>query len=220
MAVNIEQILSAKLGENGSVLRAAFKKTVYIKKYETEVIEYESTLNIGKELNDKKRTKIAAMMQAQLEYAAFISLVYKGQVSAPEFGERKAALEKAITELCGTPGSAPITMDQILAANLGESSSNVRATYKKTICIREFETEVVELESNLDIGAQVSSIERTLLMALVRAQLEYTAFENLKDKGYITEADATDRKAKLEIEINAIKAKAEAVVGTSMDKYF
>ncbi len=112
-----------------------------------------------------------------------------------------------------------ITMDNILGAKLGENSGVIKAVFKKTINIRQYESEVIELESTLNINEEISGAERVLVTALLQAQLEYEAFVNLAFKGQITQAELSKRKSELEQEVAVIKAKAESVLGHSMEKY-
>lgn len=96
---NMDDILNASFGESGSTLRATFKKTVLIKPYETEVVELGSVLNVDKPLNGIERTIISALLQAQLEYAGYAELAYKGYITGTEFEQRKKSLVDAVNSL-------------------------------------------------------------------------------------------------------------------------
>lgn len=112
-------------------------------------------------------------------------------------------------------------MDKILGASFGEASSEIKATFKKTVRIREYETEVIEIESKLDMGDKtLSGIERVLVSAILQAQLEYESYCGLCYKGLVTQEELNQRRQNLVDEIVALKAKAESITGESMDKYF
>lgn len=220
MSIKMDNILSAKLGDEGEILRAAFKKTVYIKKYETEVTELESIIKLPEPISSEERIKKAALIQAQLEYTILVGLVYKGQITPQEFNERKTAIEAGVATIINSQGNTPVKMEDILGASLGEQSGRVRATFRKTICAREFEPEVVEMESILEMPTEITGAERSLTAAILRAQLEYTGYKSLEKKGFVTPDEVTARIAMIENEISALKQKAEAITGKSMDKYF
>lgn len=113
------------------------------------------------------------------------------------------------------------SMDTILGASFGEASSKIRATFKKTVKIRDYETEVIEVESTLDMGEQqLSGVERVLVSATLQAQVEYGAYCNLCYKGLVTQEELYRRRENLTADVKALKEKAEAVTGQSMDKYF
>ena len=114
-----------------------------------------------------------------------------------------------------------MSMEKIMEASFGEVSNTIRATYKKTVLIRQYETEVMEVESVVDMGDEkISGAERMLLSALLQAQIEYTTYVNLAYKGQVTNSELIARKEQLIEGVQAIKTKAEAVLGVSMNKYF
>lgn len=110
-----------------------------------------------------------------------------------------------------------ITMEKMMDATLGEVSGELRATYKKTVNVRQYETEVVELETTLRVDKELSGGERMLVSAILQAQLEYTAYCQLAFKGLITPVELATRKKSLEDGVEAIKQKAESVLGKSLD---
>lgn len=113
-----------------------------------------------------------------------------------------------------------INMDDIMRASLGEVSNEIRATYKKTVNVRQYETEVVELEAKLDVGdEELNGAERMLVSAILQAQLEYTAYCNLAYKGLVTNTELQSRREQLIGSVRAIKEKAERVTGRKLDKY-
>ena len=97
-------------------------------------------------------------------------------------------------------------MDKIISASLGEVSSNIKATYRKTVNVKQYETEVIEIETNLDMGdVELSGAERMLLSAILQAQLEYTAYCNLAYKGLVTNTELQNRRNQLVNSVMSIK---------------
>ena len=113
-----------------------------------------------------------------------------------------------------------VNMDNILSATFGESGGTIRATFKKTINIKQYETEVVELSSTLEVPKELTGIERMLVNAVLQAQLEYEAYISLRTKGYITDAQLHSRRAELEQSVNLLKAKGEVLLGRPLNNIF
>ncbi len=114
----------------------------------------------------------------------------------------------------------PLNMESILGASFGEGENNIRVSFKKTVSIKPYETEVVELESTLKMNKELTGAERVLLAALLQVQLEYEAYVGFLCKGQISQDEFDARKAQLEHEANIIKMKAESVLQKSLDEYF
>ncbi len=111
-----------------------------------------------------------------------------------------------------------LTVENIMGASLGETNGEIRATYKKTVNVKQYETEVVELETTLKIDRKLTGGERMLISALLQVQLEYTAYCQLAFKGLVTPDQLALRKRTLEEGVNAIKQKAEDILGKSLDE--
>lgn len=116
--------------------------------------------------------------------------------------------------------SSLITLDDVLKSNFGEASSEITASFKKTILIRQYETEVVEYSTTLKLDKPVSGAERVLISAMLQIQLEYTAYADLAHKKYVTETEFNQRKSVLTEEINNLLRKAESVLNRPLDDYF
>lgn len=112
-----------------------------------------------------------------------------------------------------------VTVENAMGASFGEVSSEIRATYKKTVLVRQYETEVVELETKLTMSKPLTGAERMFISAILQVQLEYTAYCQLAFKGLITNSQLASRKAELESGLTAIKEKAEKVLNKSLDEY-
>lgn len=112
-----------------------------------------------------------------------------------------------------------VPMEQIMSSTIGEASSTIRASYKKTVLIRQYETEVIELDTTLTIDKEVSNAERILISALLQAQLEYSAYINLANKGLVTQSELDKRKKELEESVALILLKAESTLGKSLRHY-
>lgn len=112
-----------------------------------------------------------------------------------------------------------ISVENLMNSTFGEASSEIRATYKKTVLVRQYETEVVELETTLKVEKQLSGAERMFISAALQIQLEYTAYCQLAFKGLVTDSELKQRKQALEEGINALKVKAEQVLNKSLDEY-
>lgn len=113
-----------------------------------------------------------------------------------------------------------VSMDDMLGSSFGEASSEITSSFKKTVFVRQYETEVVEYSATVHFEKPLSGAERVLLSALLHIQLEYSAYCDLVHKGFVTSTEFNSRKKMLEDDMNSIKDKAESVLGESLDKYF
>lgn len=115
---------------------------------------------------------------------------------------------------------ANVSMNDIMKASFGEASSNVRATFKKTINVKQYETETVEVSSTLEMDKPLNGIERMVVTAILQAQLEYEAYIQLACKGTITNSQLETRKSELEQDVNLLVAKAEQLLGKPINYLF
>lgn len=113
-----------------------------------------------------------------------------------------------------------ISMDAIMQASIGEVSNKLTVTFKKTVLIRDYETEVIESTTSVELDHPVSAIERMFITALLQIQMEYTAYINLATKGIVTPNQLAQRKQMLEEGLYSIKHKADIILGAGViDKY-
>lgn len=113
-----------------------------------------------------------------------------------------------------------IDMSQVMEASFGEVSDKLTVTFKKTVLIRDYETEVIESTSTIEIDHPLTGIERMFISALLEVQMEYTAYINLASKGLVTNKELNERKSVLEEELYSIKFRADQILGQgAIDKY-
>lgn len=113
-----------------------------------------------------------------------------------------------------------IDMDKVMQASLGEVSNKLEVTFKKTVLIRDYETEVIESTTTIELEHSVTAIERMFITALLQVQMEYTAYCNLAAKGIVTGTQLSERRKMLEEGLYAIKYKADQILGNGViDKY-
>lgn len=113
-----------------------------------------------------------------------------------------------------------ISMDKIMEASLGEVSNKITVTFKKTVLIRDYETEVIEATNTLELDHPLVGIERMFVTAILEIQMEYTVYINLASKGLITNTQLQERRKMLEQELYSIKYKADKILGDNViDKY-
>ena len=113
-----------------------------------------------------------------------------------------------------------ISMDDVMEASFGEVSNNITVTFKKTVLIRDYETEVIEATNNVVFEKPLSGIERMFVCAVIEMQMEYTVYVNLMSKGLITKTEFSNRKQRLEEALYSIKFKADQILGEeAIDKY-
>lgn len=94
--LTMDNIMDASFGEVANELTVNFKKTVLVRSYETEVIEATTTVKLDEPLKGIERMFVQALLQVQMEYTVYISLVAKGLVTVTDFNERKQCLEQEV----------------------------------------------------------------------------------------------------------------------------
>lgn len=113
-----------------------------------------------------------------------------------------------------------LSLDKIMEASLGEISNKISVTFKKTVLIRDYETEVIEATNIVEFDHNLSGIERMFVSAIIEVQMEYTTYINLLTKGLITKGVFEQRKKNLEEALYSIKYKADQILGAGViDKY-
>lgn len=116
--------------------------------------------------------------------------------------------------------SNKISMEDIMQASFGEVSNKLTVTFKKTVLIRDYETEVIESTTSIDLDHPITGIERMFITAMLEIQMEYTAYVNLASKGIVTQSQLLQRKQMLEEGLFSIKYKADSILGAGViDKY-
>lgn len=109
--------------------------------------------------------------------------------------------------------------DNILEAGFGETKGKITAKFRKSILIKDYHPEEVELTAELDVGDSVTGMDRVLITAILEAQLEITAYMNLLFKGYIEQDVYDARLKKLTLEINVLADKYEKLTGKDASEY-
>lgn len=106
-----------------------------------------------------------------------------------------------------------------MRAKMGDipDTGELTVRFKKTINVKQYESEVVEASMSLKSDNNWTGAERMLALALMQAQLEYEVFCSLAFKGVINQTELSQRKVELEQAVNSIKLKAEAVLGRGVD---
>lgn len=110
-------------------------------------------------------------------------------------------------------------INKVMQASFGEVSNTMTVSFKKTVLIRDYETEVIEASTNVTLDKPLTGAERMFITAIMRIQMEYEAYCNLVMKGMVTQKVFDQRKEALADDLLAIKNKAEAVLGRSLDSY-
>ena len=109
-------------------------------------------------------------------------------------------------------------VENLLISSFGEPSSKLKVTYKKTVKVREYETEVIEATNELNIEETLSNAERLLIQAMLKCQMEYMVYSDLYIRGTVTEKEFMDKKEEIESTLITFKNKCNQV-GINTDKY-
>lgn len=110
-----------------------------------------------------------------------------------------------------------LNMQDILRASFGEVNNEVRVSFKKTVLIRSYETEVVEVESSIKLDREIDGAARQLVCSIAQAQVEYEAYGQLFYKGLVSKEETTSRKTQLERGVAEAVYRYEQATGKSAD---
>lgn len=113
---------------------------------------------------------------------------------------------------------ADYTVNDILGAGFGETKGKISAKFRKSVLIKDYHPEEIELEAELEVG-NISGIDRVLITAILEAQLEITAYMNLLFEGKVTQEEYNKRAEQIRLEINTLAAKYEKITGKKADEY-
>lgn len=113
-----------------------------------------------------------------------------------------------------------VTMDDILNSKLGESSGDIRVVFQKKTAVKQYEPEMIEVESTLRVDKTMSGEDRMIASAILLAQVEYTAFVELLAKKQVSSEEFMARKKELEAGMQAIYNKYVAIAGKEPAEYF
>lgn len=91
--MDMDSLLSSKLGEKSSKISVSFKKTLQIKQYEPEIFDISAELSYDRELSSIERDTIANILESTLEYGVLCHLYKKQLIGRDEFASSKQSLE-------------------------------------------------------------------------------------------------------------------------------
>lgn len=106
-----------------------------------------------------------------------------------------------------------LTLDKLMEAHFGEDNQEIRVSFKKTINTKQYESEVIQLDTTLKLDREVTGIERMAICAILEVQLEYEAYTNLVFKGIVTPTEWVDRGKQLIDAIEPIMNKYQDITG-------
>lgn len=107
-----------------------------------------------------------------------------------------------------------LNMDDILQANVDDSSSVIKVAFKKTVNIKQYESETVEASVEAHIDRKLAGVERMLITGILQAQVEYSVLSQLAYKAeQLPDSEFQRRRSELVNEVNTLKTKAETILG-------
>lgn len=96
-----------------------------------------------------------------------------------------------------------MNIESILSAGIGSSTENgrLRMNFKKTINIRQYETEVIEASLDIPITPNMTGAKLEMIESVALAKIEYGIMWNLLAREMITQEEFNNCKLKLENDI-------------------
>lgn len=103
-----------------------------------------------------------------------------------------------------------VSMDNIMSVVFrGDGEEEIRVSFKKTVSVKPYETEVLESEAVVKVPKGTSGIERMLYTAIVQAQVQYEVYMMLALKGYVTQEELYRERDSAVNAVNMLIQKAE-----------
>ena len=102
-------------------------------------------------------------------------------------------------------------MNSILKNKINNKGETITVSYEKKINVKQYETETLSATTSVVLDRDISGMERVYAETLLAAQLEYSIYVQAGYKGYVTQAELTQRIKELETTMTAIVAKAQSV---------
>ncbi len=101
-----------------------------------------------------------------------------------------------------------LTMDDILKAEVGAfcENGNLRVSVKKTVNMRQYETEVIEADISVPVTAEQVKNDIPYIATVLTSKLQYSVLFQLYATGRITPEEFFDSKSKIEASVNSQKA--------------
>lgn len=99
-----------------------------------------------------------------------------------------------------------MNIGDILNAKVGSSEKDgkLSLSFRKTINVRQYETEVIEANLEVPITTDMTGLKLEMIESVVLAKLEYGVLWNMLARGMITQAEFDDCKQKLETSVNVM----------------
>ena len=117
-----------------------------------------------------------------------------------------------------TPGYK-YNIDNILQASFGEVSNKISAEFKKTILIRNYETETMTRTAEITLDKAVDGMDRTLISCLMQAQLEMECYITLYMQSKVKKDEYDRRKHEIEYSVNVMASQYERLTGRDAGEY-
>ena len=109
-------------------------------------------------------------------------------------------------------------LDDMLKCTFGEKDSKLRVTFKKTVKVREYETEVMEVTNELEIDKDLKGMERIAISQILKCQAEYCVYIDMHEGGVISDDEYMIKRNEIEDKLGIIIGRAESV-GIDVSKY-
>ena len=110
-----------------------------------------------------------------------------------------------------------MTIGEILSSNIGscEKDGKLALSYKKTVCVRQYETEVMEASIEVPLTNDDIKNRLPLIEAIATAKIKYGVLFQLYAEKFITQQEWEDRKRELEDEVTVMEQYVNAHFGVN-----
>lgn len=110
--------------------------------------------------------------------------------------------------------------DIMLAGVPTKESSKIRVSFKKTVQVRDYESEVIEMSAELDTPDGTTSAQRAAYEALMYSQLRYIGYLQLLFRSRVTQGEFDAEITAITNSCAAMLNKLESVSGEDLSSIF
>ena len=110
--------------------------------------------------------------------------------------------------------------DVMLASVPSIEPSMIRVSFKKTVQIRDYESEVIEMSAELKVPQNTTSAERAAYEALMYSQLRYNGYLQLLFRSRVTQGEFNAELNSITTSCTAMLQKLEALSGEDLSHIF
>jgi len=107
-------------------------------------------------------------------------------------------------------------VNKMLKSNFDETKSTVKASFRKVVQVKDYESETVDLQTEIEFDRVLTVMERVFIASILKNSLEYSAMISLYNRNYVTAPQLNERIGCIKADIDMLMDKAKKL-GINID---